>query len=120
MSVRRYVPDSAFIVKEHVDPDTQRTTGILTEDQSRTVVFKSLNGGEAVGNLFSTREKIAEAMGIAPEDITDVLSKALDCPVATEEVKDPAFRQVSDKGTLRSCRYASTIRMMAADTSLQG
>ena len=92
MSVRRYVPDSAFFVKEHIDPDTQRTTGILMEDQSRTVVFESLNGGKAVGNLFSTREKIAEAMGIAPGDITDVLSRALDCPAAVEEVKDPAFK----------------------------
>ena len=108
MSVRRYVPDSAFVVKEQIDPDTQRTTGILMEDQSRTVVFKSLNGGEAVGNLFSTREKIAEAMGIAPDEITGVLSKALDCPAATEEVRSPAFRQVSDKRDLTElpiCKY---------------
>ena len=108
MSVRRYVPDSALVVKEHVDPDTQRATEILMEDQSRTVVFESLTGGKAVGNLFSTREKIAEAMGIAPGDITDVLSRALDCPAAVEEVKDPAFRQVSDKRDLTElpiCKY---------------
>lgn len=108
MSVRRYIPDSALVVKEKVDPDTQRATGILMEDQGRTVLFSSLNGKEAVGNLFSTREKIAAAMGIRPDGITDLLSKALDSPAPVREVKDPAFRHASAKPDLMKlpiCKY---------------
>ena len=64
MSLRRYLSGSEFTVKDSIDADTQKATSLISEDQDRTVVFEDLNGGVAVGNIFSTRAKIAEAMGI--------------------------------------------------------
>ena len=83
MSLRRYLSGSEFTVKERIDADSQKATSVISEDQDRTVVFKDLNGGVAVGNMFSTRAKIADAMGIQPQDIVKHMLYAIDHPVDT-------------------------------------
>ena len=108
MSVRKYLTGSEFAVKEKVDPDSLTATKLMTEDQDRTVVFEDLNGGVAVGNLFSTREKIAKAMGIGRGDIVKRMIHAIDNPVDTETVQDPEFRYNElplDLTALPICRY---------------
>ena len=108
MSVRKYLTGSEFTIKEHVDPDSQTATRFMTEDQDRTVVFEDLNGGKAVGNLFSTRAKIAAAMGIGQGDIVRRMIHAIDNPVDTETVQDPEFRNSElplDLTALPICKY---------------
>ena len=86
MSVGRYLNGSEFKCTKKIDPDSQLATKAMAEDQDRTVVFKSFNGGKAVGNLFSTRKKIADAMGIQQKDIVTSLLSAIDNPCDTESV----------------------------------
>ena len=108
MSVGKYLKGTEFTVDPKVNPDSQEATKIMSEDQDRTVVFKSFNGGKAVGNLFSTRKKIAEAMGIDQKDIVKTMITAIDCPCGTEMVEDPEFRAQSldvDLLKLPICKY---------------
>lgn len=108
MSVGGYIKGSELRVKEKIDADSQDATRIMEADQDRTVVFESVNGGKAIGNLFSTREKIAEAMGIDPKDIVSKLSYAIDFPCGTEMDPNPDFRSKKldvDLTRLPICKY---------------
>ena len=108
MSVRRYLNGSEFKVSDAIDPDSQKATGYMAEDQDRTVVFSSVNGGKAVGNLFSTRKKIADAMGIDAKDIVPMLLKALENPRETQLTEVPEFRTSEMKPDLTKlpiCKY---------------
>ena len=53
MSVGKYLTGSEYKVDRKIDADSQDATKIISEDQDRTVLFTDLNGGRAVGNLFS-------------------------------------------------------------------
>jgi len=76
MSIGRFIPGDAFKIEDKVKADTCGVTKVLQEDQDRTVIFEDLNGGKAVGNLFSTRSKIAEAMKIRPDGIVEHILNA--------------------------------------------
>ncbi|MDR0523762.1 MAG: UbiD family decarboxylase [Candidatus Methanoplasma sp.] len=93
MSIKSSLKGDARIVAGHVDPESPAVTEALLEDQGETVVFEGLNGGRAAGNVFSTREKIAEALGIRADGIMGHIMGAMDSPVDPEEVPDPAFRE---------------------------
>ena len=80
MSAGKYLTGSEFTVKEKIDADSQIATKYMAEDQDRTVVFESVNGGKAVGNLFSTRKKIADAMNIQQSDVVKHMIHAIDNP----------------------------------------
>ena len=80
MSAGKYLTGSEFTVKDKIDADSQIATKFMAEDQDRTVVFESVNGGRAVGNLFSTRKKIASAMKIDQSDIVKHMIHAIDNP----------------------------------------
>ena len=108
MSLRRYLSGSEFTVKESIDADSQKATSLMSEDQDRTVVFGDLNRGVAVGNIFSTRAKIADAMGIAPADIVKHMLYAIDHPTDTAVISDPEFRYQElplDLMRLPICKY---------------
>ena len=108
MSLRKYLYGSENVVKESLDADSQKATSIMSADQDRTVVFEDLNGGVAVGNIFSTRDKIAKAMGIAPADIVKHMIHAIDNPVDTALIADPEFRYSElplDLTALPICKY---------------
>ena len=108
MSVGRYLNGSEFKCTKKIDPDSQLATKAMAEDQDRTVVFESFNGGKAVGNLFSTRKKIADAMGIDQKDIVTSLLSAIDGPCDTETTDGPEFKTRSldvDLMKLPICRY---------------
>ncbi|MDR0778932.1 MAG: UbiD family decarboxylase [Methanomassiliicoccaceae archaeon] len=95
MSVRKFLAPDVIINDKKINADSQEITKILVGDQDKTFHFKSLNGGEAVGNLFSTRAKIAEAMNIRPDDIVKHLSSAISNPKQVKVVDKPAFRKNS-------------------------
>ncbi len=108
MSVLKYLNGSEFAVNDKIDPDSQKAAKFMAEDQDRTVVFSSFNGGKAVGNLFSTRKKIADAMGIDPKDIVPMLLKALESPSDTQLTEDPEFKTLEHKVDLTGlpiCKY---------------
>lgn len=108
MSVGRYLKGSEFKCTKKIDPDSQLATKAMAEDQDRTVIFESFNGGKAVGNLFSTRKKIADAMGIEQKDIVTSLLAAIDNPSDTESVDKPEFKARSvpvDLLKLPICKY---------------
>jgi len=92
MSVGKYLTGSEYKVEKKIDADSQDATKIIMEDQDRTVLFTDLNGGKAVGNLFSTRKKVASALGIDQSEIVKHMIYAIDNPVDTEAVGDPEFR----------------------------
>ena len=100
MSIGNLVQKDTFKVKKaKIDLEV---TKILSEDQDRTVLFEDLNGGKAVGNLFSTRAKIASAMKIEQNKIVEHLLNAIAAPVKTNIVDKPSFKTVSVKGGLLS------------------
>ncbi len=108
MSVGKYLTGSEYKVDRKIDADSQDATKIISEDQDRTVLFTDLNGGMAVGNLFSTRKKIASALGIDQSEIVKYMIKAIDHPCDTETVSDPEFRFQElplDLTKLPICKY---------------
>lgn len=108
MSVRKYLSGSEHIVSGNIDADSQNATRIIAEDQDRTVLFSDLNGGAAVGNLFSTRKKIASALGIDQSEIVTHMIHAIDNPEDVMEVDDPEFgfqELPLDLMRLPICRY---------------
>lgn len=80
-------------VSEKISPDGYEATRRMQESQETTWLFEDINGGRAAGNVYSTREKIAEAMGIEKDGIVRHVMDAMAAPVPPEEVKDPAFAQ---------------------------
>ena len=108
MSVGKYLTGFEYKVEKKIDADSQDATKIISEDQDRTVLFTDLNGGRAVGNLFSTRKKIATALGIDQSDIVKHMIDAIDNPIDTELVSDPEFRYQElplDLTKLPICKY---------------
>ena len=108
MSAGKYLNGSEFTVREKIDADSQIATKYMAEDQDRTVVFESVNGGRAVGNLFSTRRKIADAMKIQPSDIVKHMICAIDNPEDTVITDKPEFRFQElplDLTKLPICKY---------------
>ncbi len=108
MSVGMYLTGSEFEVGKKIDADSQDATKIISEDQDRTVLFTDLNGGKAVGNLFSTRRKIATAMGIDQSEIVKHMIHAIDNPEDTQIVDNPDFRFQElplDLTKLPICKY---------------
>ena len=59
------------------------------------MVYEDLNGGKVVGNLFSTREKIAAALNVPMDGIVEHLLHAITNPEPCEIVDRPEFREVS-------------------------
>lgn len=108
MSVGRYLKGSEFLVNEKIDADSLVSTKIIKEDQDRTVVFTDFNGGKAVGNLFSTRKKVADALNIDQSEIVTTLIDAIDHPCDAVLVDDPEFRAQQlplDLMKLPICKY---------------
>jgi 2,5-furandicarboxylate decarboxylase 1 len=79
-----------LVIREPVEV-TYEVTRILLENQNRVVRFMDLNGGEAVGNLYSTRESVCAALGIEPQELVPKLLRANAKPIPPSEVKAPGF-----------------------------
>lgn len=92
MSLSSVLPKDVFTVDEAISSDSSAVTEILLEDQERTVLFNNLNGGKAAGNVFSTRKKMADALGINADGIVPHLVSAIDSPAEVKVIDKPAFR----------------------------
>ena len=84
--------EGAVKVSEKIDPDGYGATRHMQADQSATFLFENLNGGMAAGNVYSTREKIAKAMGIPKDRLVFHIMGAMAKPEATENTDSPAFK----------------------------
>lgn len=82
--------NDAIIIEEPVSIEYD-VTRILSESQNRPVRFMNLNGYEAVGNLFSTRENMAAGLGIERDELMGKLLQANSHPRAPVEIKNPEF-----------------------------
>lgn len=80
-------------VSGSISPDDYGATRYMQKCQETTWFFEDINGGKAAGNVYSTREKIAGAMGIGRDGIVRHVMDAMAAPIASEAVKDPAFMQ---------------------------
>ena len=70
MSIREHITEmeDVRIVDEPVDPDLG-ITPYLKEDQARPVIFENAAGSRLVGNLWSTRDRIAAALNTDREGL---------------------------------------------------
>lgn len=80
----------ALVIEEPV-PIDYGVTRILLENQSRPVRFTDLNGFEAVGNLFSTRESMSAGLGIGRDELLSKMLQASSRTVEPIEVERPGF-----------------------------
>lgn len=79
-------------IGEPIDPDGYDATRYMQGDQSATFLFEDLNGGKAAGNVYSTREKIAKAMGIEKDQLVFHIMEAMEHPAETRLTKTPEFK----------------------------
>lgn len=90
MSIREHITgmEDVRVVDEPVDPDLG-ITPYLREDQTRPVIFENVAGSRLVGNLWSTRDRIAASFNTDREALVHHIGKALASPVEPEMVEDP-------------------------------
>jgi len=92
MSMRRIVSSMRDVsqVNEEV-PLEYGVTRILSEAPTTPIRFMNLNGYEAVGNLWSDRERIASYFHIGKEEIAKKVLHAISHPVKPMEIDRPQF-----------------------------
>ena len=118
MTVIDSVPKDARTIKGDVDPDGGQVTRDLMADQAQTIIYESLNGGRAVGNRFSTRAKIASALGIPADGIVNPLLQAVDRPQPCEVIESPAFKAKSLPVMVRMASSASGLELTKLSTMI--
>ena len=95
MTVAKYLKGSERIIDEHIDADSMVATKMMRDDQDTTIVFNDFNGGKAVANLFSTRKKVADAIGTDEGGIVQRMIDAVDDPCDPVIVDNPEFKAQS-------------------------
>ncbi len=66
-------------------------TKMLLKERTRPVLFENLDGYRAVGNLWSTRERIAQAMNTDPMQLSKRMLDAMDSPSPPQELENAPF-----------------------------
>lgn len=66
-------------------------TKTLLKERTRPVLFENLDGYRAVGNLWSTRERIAQAMNTDPMQLSKRMLDAMDSPSPPQELENAPF-----------------------------
>jgi len=78
------------VVKGRVSRDLEATKA-LWKARNVPVLFENLDGYQAVGNLWSTRERVAKAMGTNPGDLANKMLQAMDSPSPPQEIENAPF-----------------------------
>jgi UbiD family decarboxylase len=84
--------NETVVVKGHVSRELELTSTLFKE-KLKPVLFENLDGFKAIGNLWSTRERIARAMGVSPEELTRKMMKAMDSPSQPQEIDKAPFEK---------------------------
>ncbi len=82
--------EDKVVVKGKVSRDIE-VTKYLLKSPTRPMLFEDLDGYAAVGNLWSTRERIASAMGTTPAELTSKMVRAMDAPSQPQEIDSAPF-----------------------------
>ena len=92
LSIRAFVDQfkETVVLKGQISRDLELTK-ILFKEKTRPVLFENLDGFRAIGNLWSTRERIARAMGVDPLDLTKKMMQAMDAPSPPQEIENAPF-----------------------------
>ena len=92
MSIRAMLSqfDDTVVVKGRISRELELTK-ILLKERTKPVLFENLDGFRAVGNLWSTRERIARAMNTAPADLSQKMLGAMDSPSPPQEIESAPF-----------------------------
>ena len=74
------------VVKKEISPEFEMS-GLLKALDGKPVLFENVKGSQfrAMGNIFSTRELIARALGVQKEELVRKMMGAADKPVAPAE-----------------------------------
>jgi len=84
--------NETVVVKGHVSRELE-LTNTLFKEKMKPVLFENLDGFRAIGNLWSTRERIARAMGVSPEELTKKMMQAMDSPSQPQEIDKAPFEE---------------------------
>ena len=84
--------NETVVVKGHVSRELE-LTNTLFKEKMKPVLFENLDGFRAIGNLWSTRERIARAMGVSPEELTRKMMQAMDSPSQPQEIDKAPFEK---------------------------
>jgi UbiD family decarboxylase len=92
LSFRELLDESGetIIVKGRISRELELTK-ILFKEKTKPVLFENLDGHRAVGNLWSTRDRIARAMATDPKELTTKMMQAMDSPSAPQEIDSAPF-----------------------------
>ncbi|NPA48040.1 MAG: UbiD family decarboxylase [Thermococci archaeon] len=71
--------DDLIVVEKPVSPELD-ITRFLLKYRDRPVLFKDVSGWEVVGNLWSSRERIARALNLGKEKLVETLLRAMEDP----------------------------------------
>ena len=94
MSVRELLGqfDETIVVKGRISRELELTK-ILFKEKTTPVLFENLDNHRAIGNLWSTRDRIARAMGTSPQELTNKMMQAMDSPSQPQEIDKAPFEQ---------------------------
>ena len=81
-----------LVIDREVSVDLEASK-ILASNESVPVLFESLNGQRAIGNLWSTRERICRALGVDARTLMENMSKAMSCPSDPKMVDEAPFKE---------------------------
>ncbi len=94
MSVRQLLSqfEEAITIKGRISRELELTK-ILLKEKTTPIVFENLDGHKAVGNLWSTRDRIARAMHTNPTELTKKMMQAMDSPSEPQELDRAPFEK---------------------------
>ncbi len=84
--------EKTIVIEDEISTDLQATR-IMLEHPHSPIHFLNLGGGEAAANIWSDRNRMAHALGMTRETITETLLEAMSFPQPTIEIDDAPFRQ---------------------------
>lgn len=92
LSVRELLDQfkETIVIKGHVSRELELTKTLFKE-KTKPVLFENLDGYRAVGNLWSTRERVAQAMGVTPVELSKKMMQAMDSPSSPQEIENAPF-----------------------------
>lgn len=79
-----------MVVEKPVNLELE-VTRLLREDEDRVVHFKDLAGFEAVGNLWSSRDRVRQTLGLSRERLLLAILEAIGRPVNERSSKEADF-----------------------------
>jgi len=79
-------------VKGHISRELELTK-ILFKEKTKPVLFENLDGHRAIGNLWSTRDRIARAMATSPGELTTKMMQAMGSPSTPQEIDNAPFEK---------------------------